>query len=215
MTDRFCVYKIQAPCDECGNSVILDGPLRRLDCVHCQSTLEYPEDFWKALLEDALEGYDGFGWDEGQNSQMFIGGRQVRVQYGRQMPKCPACRELLPLDQIGPAHDGPVFCGQCGKRTSSHPAPDWLRGLFPTAAQLYCAATEADPDGAQDLEIQDASKPVVMSCMQCGGALPITLETPRITTCKFCDTDLYLPDPLWRRLHPVKKRVPWYVRFSG
>jgi hypothetical protein len=53
----------------------------------------------------------------------------------------------------------------------------------------------------------------MMACMGCGAALGITVESPRITTCEYCQVENFLPDPLWRRLHPVKKRVPWYVRY--
>jgi hypothetical protein len=33
--------------------------------------------------------------------------------------------------------------------------------------------------------------------------------------CQYCKTDVYLPDDLWRRLHPVKTMAPWFVRFEG
>ena len=60
----------------------------------------------------------------------------------------------------------------------------------------------------------EALRPVMMSCLHCGGALEITSETSRIVACQYCDTDHYLPDELWRRLHPLKKRTPWYL-FCG
>src|SRR5258708_39741314 len=54
-----------------------------------------------------------------------------------------------------------------------------------------------------------------MTCPQCGGALHIPADTNRTTTCQFCSVDFYLPDDLWRRLHPVKVVEPWCVRFEG
>ena len=212
---RFCMYKLQMPCSECGNPVILDGPLRSMPCPHCESTLSLPPSMWKSLLEDALEEYDGFDWDEGRNSQCFIQGVQLHLTYGRQMPKCPSCRALLPINDVPADHQGPMFCGECGKRTSTHLAPQWLVQVMPQALCLWCAATESDPDGAQELALEEANRPVMIACMQCGAGLKVTGDTPRITTCEYCSTDFYLPDLLWRRLHPVKKRIPWYVGYQA
>jgi DNA-directed RNA polymerase subunit RPC12/RpoP len=205
------MYKLQLPCAECGNPVIGDGPLRHIECPHCQSRLALSSEAWKSLLEDAYQEYSQFDWDEGRNSQCFVEGFQVHLSYGRQLPKCPECRAVLPHDQLPANHEGPVFCSACGKRTSTHAAPDWLRQVLPHAVKLWCAATEADPNGAQELLLQPADKPVMMACLHCGAGLKITVDTPRIASCEYCSTDFYLPDPLWRRLHPVKKRIPWYV----
>jgi len=211
---RYCVYKPKTSCPECGNPVILDGPLRTIDCPSCFESLGFPPDLWKTLLEDAYNEYGNLGWDEGNNSTIFTQGFQIELLHGRQKPKCPVCREELPLADIGDDHEGPVFCAACGKRTSSHSAPDWLKGVMQGAQRLYCAATEEDPNGAQELDVPDANKPVLMACMGCGASLGITTKSPRITTCEYCQAENFLPDPLWRRLHPVKKRVPWYVRYG-
>lgn len=57
-------------------------------------------------------------------------------------------------------------------------------------------------------------KPVLFSCPRCGAGLDIAAESPRILTCKYCDSDLYLPDALWHALHPVKRRAPFWVGFE-
>ena len=213
---RYCVYKPKTSCPECGNPVILDGPLLELDCPSCFETLSFDADFWQSLLEDAHANYHDRGWDEGVNSTTFTRGVQVEMLSGRQKPRCPACRHELPLEGIGDDHEGPLFCSTCGKRTSSHSAPPWLVEAMATQRpeRLYCAATSEDPNGAQDVQVQDADKPVLMACMGCGASLKINTESPRITGCEYCGADNFLPDPLWRRLHPVKKRIPWYVRYA-
>jgi len=33
--------------------------------------------------------------------------------------------------------------------------------------------------------------------------------------CRFCQTDVYLPDEVWRRLHPVATVQEWFIRFEG
>jgi hypothetical protein len=48
-----------------------------------------------------------------------------------------------------------------------------------------------------------------MACPSCGGALKSAADTQRTTSCEFCGSSVYLPDDLWRRLHPAKKAQPW------
>ena len=33
----------------------------------------------------------------------------------------------------------------------------------------------------------------------------------RIVICEYCETNVYLPDDLWLRLHPAKKKNRWFV----
>lgn len=211
----YCVYKPRTSCNECGGPVFLEGPVLSAECPSCFETLHFNVDFWEAILEQAYVEYESLGWDEGRNATTIAQGYTVALARGRQMPKCPACREALDISPAQGDYAGPLTCTACGKRTSSHPAPDWLRARMPTAERLFCAATEGDPNGAQELSIPDAAKPVMMACMNCGASLGITTESPRITTCSYCETENYLPDMLWRRLHPARKRVSWYVSFSS
>jgi hypothetical protein len=37
----------------------------------------------------------------------------------------------------------------------------------------------------------------------------------RLCPCSFCRADVYLPDDLWRRLHPAKVVQRWYITFRG
>ncbi len=36
-----------------------------------------------------------------------------------------------------------------------------------------------------------------------------------ITKCKYCQVDVYIPDPVCLRLHPVKTAREWYLTFEG
>jgi len=51
---------------------------------------------------------------------------------------------------------------------------------------------------------------IVFTCPQCGGALKID-GSERMPVCQFCNTNVYLPDDLWLRMHPAKMKVRWYV----
>jgi hypothetical protein len=54
-----------------------------------------------------------------------------------------------------------------------------------------------------------------MACPRCGGGLEITETSGRLFQCNFCSVDVYLPDEIWRRLHPLKKMLPLYIGFKG
>lgn len=89
-----------------------------------------------------------------------------------------------------------IFSPFCGDDINTYPAPDWLRAVVPNAAQVF----GAERFGA--VERVDASiKPITFVCLDCGGGLKITSEQDCLITCSYCDSDCYLPDGLWRRLH--------------
>jgi DNA-directed RNA polymerase subunit RPC12/RpoP len=65
------------------------------------------------------------------------------------------------------------------------------------------------------IPVRNCMRPVLFSCARCGANLEVTADTKRILTCSYCDSDLFLPDALWRALHPVQKRRPFWVRFDA
>jgi ribosomal protein S27E len=111
---------------------------------------------------------------------------------------CLECGENLAFE--GPAIAVP--CRACGS-TLDVGAATWkdVFGLREGTASGQAVASPA------------ATRPVSFACPDCGANLKIAADAPRILACSFCKADLFLPDPLWRALHPVKKRVPWVVAF--
>jgi hypothetical protein len=93
-------------------------------------------------------------------------------------------------------------------------APDWLRSFVPTVRRLFGAQHEGEA-GAPGPEVANEPRPVVMACPNCSASLSISTGNERTTTCQYCKTDIYLPDDLWRRLHPVKKAERWYIEYEG
>jgi hypothetical protein len=100
---------------------------------------------------------------------------------------------------------------------ASFAAPTWLRDLVANAREVFVTDPAAAPGAPSAAAVVPAvaARPVVMTCPQCGAALHVTAESQRTTTCQFCPVDVFLPDELWRRLHPVKVVRPWWVRFEG
>ena len=124
------------------------------------------------------------------------------------MPLCPQCKGSLPgVDAIDA--EKTLKCPGCGKETAAFPAPEWLKGAVPQAAVLINASLQNKPVGPDSGEV----KPVLFSCLQCGSPLKVD-GSSRILTCEACDTDCYLPDPLWLRLHPALVMAKWMIGFQ-
>jgi DNA-directed RNA polymerase subunit RPC12/RpoP len=206
------VYKLRMECDECGSAVFLNGPVREVECRACRSRLKIDADTWQSLLEVEPEYVTALERGKHLTGSLASGGRKYVYYVSLEQPRCPGCKQELVLDAVDPAADRTVGCPECGHVAATFPAPDWLRAELPRARQLFCAAAEGEDEAAEPEPA--ALKPVMMTCLHCGGTLEVTSETDRIVACQFCDTDHYLPDALWRRLHPLKKRTPWYLYFG-
>ena len=76
------------------------------------------------------------------------------------------------------------------------------------------AALPADSGIEIDIP-QHEAKPIAMACPQCGGGLTITADDDRTIPCRFCEVEVFLPDELWRRLHPVATMSTWTLTWLG
>jgi hypothetical protein len=183
-------FTVRADCPSCGLPVPLNAPLERAHCHSCVRDFAVPG----AVFGDLLVRLDDHHpkavspYREGAEAEY----EGVHVHAAR---------------AEGDAEEGATW----------HPAPEWLRALVPTAKSFSVTDASASPsaNGTTKGDATDASKPVALPCTQCGAPLHVTSESKRTVTCEFCKTDVYLPDDLWRRLHPVKTMSPWFVRFEG
>jgi predicted RNA-binding Zn-ribbon protein involved in translation (DUF1610 family) len=206
MTD-FVLFKVRSNCSECGESLVLDGPLLTTRCLACDSTLEIPRDSWKRLFEAC----EAERLPEGKTTSSVLGlasSFPFFYQFGPLWPKCSACDANLGLQDTAPRSEGMIPCA-CGHATPTFPPPSWLRPLAPHIVQLFNALREGE--SRTNVEVPRDNRPVSFGCPECGAHLKITMESPRILACEYCKADLFLPDPLWRALHPVRKRAAWYV----
>lgn len=208
----FFSYRVLVPCTECGESIPLDGPAQEISCAACGSVVTIPATFWNGAL--AFREYVAeFALAEGQTrgSSTSSGELRMYVRWGPQRPVCSDCDAPLDLTEVRPGHDGDVRC-TCGHATPTFPAPEWLRAVEPKAMQLFGVPRAAT--GVAVAPSPTATRPVQFACTVCGAGLRITSESKRLFTCTYCDSDLYLPDALWRALHPVQKRRAWWVAFA-
>ena len=212
---NYFVYRVQMPCTECGEAVILDGPRLSVKCGVCQSQLDLEASIWRNVLFFRTFAQE-MGITEGRTrgSSLTSGEIRVLVRWGPQAPLCSSCNAPLAADSVAQGSSGALQCA-CGSSTSTFPVPSWLTAVEPNALQLF-GTTPEDVSGSPEPapEVQQVARPVMFICPQCGASLRVGSDTARILTCSYCDTDVYLPDPLWRSLHPVRKRSSWWVRFK-
>lgn len=213
---RWAMIEARTTCTRCGSPAPLAGPSRNPLCQACTSPISISPSTWKSLLEDIDEDWAEVEPGSGQTSKIFTGGGEFSRDWYNLAPRCMKCKTAFPPEAIDAGADGTVHCPSCGAPSQTYPAPDWMREVFPSAVQIVGGEREGGAGGGQAAEVdRDAPQPIVMSCPQCGGALKITVEAKRVTQCTFCNTDVYLPDDIWKRMHPVKTVAPWWVGLAG
>jgi Zn finger protein HypA/HybF involved in hydrogenase expression len=215
---RFGWFTVRSECPHCGQPLPLNGPAQHVSCAHCLRDVRVPDDIWMTVLNAFENGRDAMAVGTRSVGNAVVDGLQVRFEYAHGAPTCEKCGTQYPLDSLHVHTDQDFVCSKCGDPGSTYAAPDWLRQLVPTARQLFSTEPGAGDgeQGALELaRVASALKPVVMACPQCGGALKATAESQRILPCQYCQGEIYLPDAVWRRLHPVKTVTPFFARFQG
>ncbi len=205
---RYCSIKLLDKCPHCGSGLPVNGLLGTVLCGNCQKETNLKARYWKAVLEDPDNDYLEGG---GSYSLNF----ETDVRWKAERPRCVQCGEELPVDDVPVGSTDDVRCLSCGRGNTTYPAPGWLSDSLPSARQVYCGERPSADQGPGELEVDDGAKPVVLSCPQCKGALKVTSRSDRLVPCEYCGSDVYLPDDLWKRLHPVKTSSTWYIRYEG
>ncbi len=198
LTSYFARYKINVNCTECGKLIALNGPYQILKCDFCLNENRLENEFWSDIFE---ESYSEWSRDDTFN-----------VEYEFCSPRCSECGNELDTAAIAES-ESKINCQKCGHENTNFPAPEWFtkierHGLKP--ARIICGEREHGTAKKRYNKV----KPIAFQCISCGAALTIDEDTPRNCTCSHCGTVQYLPDPLWKAIHPVKKRKDWYIYFS-
>jgi LSD1 subclass zinc finger protein len=217
MQPRYAGFTLRTECTSCGMPLPLDRPAREVLCSQCQKTVAIPSPVWEWLV-GAFEGDHRPLPGKMLTLTETVAGFRLHAQIANIVPRCEHCAAAYPVSELDPDQGRDFACTGCGDPASAWPAPDWLRHMVPTARQII----STDPGGATtpegrplDSSVEESVKPVAMPCPQCSGSLRITAEHERVITCQYCSTDVFLPDEIWRRLHPVKTVQWWYARYEG
>ena len=201
-------------CRSCGLPVPLNGPVRTTTCASCFNAVVTPGEIYIGFFNDFEGVCNGIEDGQGQEGTVLAGGATYTYGFYRMAPRCEGCREALP--EVSAGTDGKFACPACGRAHDIYPAPSWITAAVPSAAQCICADREDDGgdktvSGAEG----ESARPVAMNCPQCGGGLLVSGASERIMQCRYCQVDVYIPDPVWLRLHPVKTVRKWYMAFEG
>ena len=191
-------------CVHCGAALPILGPLRSITCSACQKATPIEAIDWGPLLVHAVHGFDS--WN--QKGHSLLSSRVPRA-----VPACASCSTPMPLEKLPIGVDTTTTCA-CGAPLTAFPPPPWLKEELPALLQLYGAERETTAGEAIPVNTR-GSAPIVMACPKCGAALSLTAESQRTTACTFCQASVYLPDDLWRSLHPVKTARAWSFAYQG
>ncbi|MGC9367551.1 MAG: hypothetical protein ACP5FK_11000 [bacterium] len=205
---NYAMVELSIVCPKCDNSIKFTGPLLQVHCDSCQHDIDVPKEFLVDLIKDIKQSVQKeLEPGQGTNSTIF-GHFNCNLTYANMKPYCTECKLDVDLEKISP-QDENYRCPQCGNNIPIDSPPDWLKQEFPGITALYnCLLRDPSSDNSTS-----SDKIVVFTCPKCGGALDIDGKD-RMVECNFCGADIYLPDDLWLRLHPVKVKRRWFFSFQ-
>jgi LSD1 subclass zinc finger protein len=203
------LIELKVVCDACGRPVPVNAFTERVTCGACHRAVAFDAEQWKDLLEEPLAELPELGDNEGRTRQSF-GGATNELVYGRQNPRCRACKMAVDEAALELAERGWMMCGGCGVRMSIRRAPQPLAAFGAVAVIGEDPAQIAGTPEGVAASAPGGAKPVVLNCPSCRAPLSVD-GSARLVKCTYCSTDVYLPDDLWQHLHPTATVARWYV----
>lgn len=209
-----CV-EIKTQCKFCGGNITLNALVEEVLCHTCQKMNNFPYDYWKkSILESAMNDYSGLKEGEGQNQTVMTGEYTFTIMYGLQQPRCGKCKTNLDAANFQDfAKQGKAVCTKCSNEISVRTPPDEVKSLLGNIKYLIGEDADMLEKGDKGLKTPNAVKPILFICPSCGGNLKVD-GSDRVVTCSYCNSEIYLPDDLWFRLHPVKIVERWFLVLS-
>lgn len=206
-------FEILTSCPGCGQSVPVNGPFRSLLCSGCFETFSIPDRTITGFLNNFEEEFTNLAEGDGSGGTMISGAGTFTYGYWRLAPRCIECRKPLKLPEY--TEDSEITC-QCGKIFQVYPAAEWLLEHIPSIRQFISIEREIVKEKPVESVIRTNSQELfVITCPRCGGTLSIGAGNERVMKCNFCKSEVYIPDAIWTRLHPVKKTQEWFALFDG
>ncbi len=198
---------LRGECPHCGRPVMVNALTDRIHCPSCLKERPYPFTEWADLLESAWNlGPDN---NPGQGGTTTVLGENWHLLYARFDPYCYACKYDFDMDLVVAA-PAPYACPKCGARWHHRPAPQGANAALPGVKWLVAEDSNQLSGGGPETPAPQGSKPILFSCMGCGGSLEVD-GSERVVSCGFCDASNYLPDDLWLRMHPVETVRRWFL----
>lgn len=199
-------FSLKTDCLKCGKTLGVNGPLLNLTCAVCFKKMKLTTAYWSEQVASAEEGMRIWNYPYTCNPTKI------------KKPHCYDCEKPFSDYKSYIGKDSKIICKHCGKSMYTFPAPKWLKKVLPMVVQIISTERDDEKESSAvlDLKANDSSqKPVIFSCPSCSAVLSINAKTERILNCEHCDADIYMPDPIWNRLHPVKIICPWTIIYEG
>lgn len=211
--------ELKTRCEKCDNAIMLNGPARTVLCSSCQHTLDIHPMIWKSILTDLPNELADAKAHEGITSNVIAGEFEHELTATRSVPVCRSCGKPLDVPKRIDSVQS-LVCPHCSTENTAGPVPEWLASVVPEAAVLVNATLRDQSGGGTDMAGDAAGrsdsaggKPVYFTCPACKGGLKVD-GSSRLVTCEFCGADIYLPDDLWLRMHPVATVSTWYIGYA-
>lgn len=202
---RTVTIELRAPCPKCGNPVPVNALIPSVLCPECQHEVHLYRAFWKEVLDWAAHKAAG---SSGAYTTSLDSGATLTVDLA--LLRCSSCETDLSLTEElftkGPAW---IPCS-CGALTAIRPV---RRDFEPRISVLFTHIIGEDTTqvaGGVPGPAPEAIEPVLFPCPRCGASLEVD-GSSRTVKCGYCAANAYLPDDLWRRLHPVKTIERWHL----
>ncbi|KKK69456.1 hypothetical protein LCGC14_2933850, partial [marine sediment metagenome] len=200
---KFGFIECRLNCDSCGAPLHLNGPLESKICGRCQTEMQIPQDSILSILESMFKGWLENNWGPLESVRSTVWSTiNYEITVSRQNPCCRSCKTEFPESEFQdrPGVDSwEMICKKCNRIMPVDRPPQWLKDKC-NYIELIVNAEISEHESRLG---KPAIEKVVFICPKCGNALDIDgLE--RIVHCINCNSNIYLPDDLWLRLHPEK-----------
>jgi len=211
---KAATIEINYYCQSCGKKIPVNGLGLTLTCSRClyENSLDAGE--LAEVLVDAsqMDKVNIFSSLLNKYSVDFKTAETRRII-------CPNCSESvkIPKNKLSKGKSVQTTCRHCGIKLKGGPPPDWLKKKIPALLGLFNAVIE-QPLNKKNVTYTKKRKQgdfVELTCPLCEGDIQIKNETVRTALCRGCDSEVYIPDQLWRKLHPVEKSHSWALIFRG
>lgn len=203
--------ELKTSCTHCSQALMLNAFTEDILCPNCNKTNTFDSETWGGLLDDAMNEAPRFQPGEGQPSTIMRGGYTYSLMYGRQEPRCGKCKQGVDAAKLEEySTKGNIECTKCANPIFIRKPSELVANNFSTVKFLIGEDDDLLSVNKSDGTLPAAAKPVVFTCPSCAGGLRVD-GTSRMIDCQFCDSQVYLPDDLWFRLHPPKIVERWYM----
>jgi hypothetical protein len=200
-------YKVKIKCKECGTFIPLNGPAEELECHECYTIHKISDRVWESLFSDSK--YDEYSTEISMAYEELI---VMGLDLKHMAPQCQntKCKAELVIDSNILGKESVLICPKCKKEHLSYPVPEFMEKYSVSFQKPVQIISGENFQSRQDLAV----KSIAVKCISCGASMKVSHKTPRICTCEHCQTQQYLPDGIWKQLHPVKRRKPWYIIYA-